>query len=36
MTDVNRDLVEQVFRGAPFIGALGVKLVSPLVTRRMV
>jgi uncharacterized protein (TIGR00369 family) len=28
MTDVNRDLVEQVFRGAPFIGALGVKLVS--------
>jgi uncharacterized protein (TIGR00369 family) len=28
MTDVNRDLVEQVFLGAPFIGALGVKLVS--------
>jgi uncharacterized protein (TIGR00369 family) len=28
MTDVNRDLVEQVFRGAPFIGALGVRLVS--------
>lgn len=28
MTDVNRDLVEQVFREAPFIGVLGVKLVS--------
>ena len=28
MTEVNRDLVEQIFQAAPFIGALGVKLIS--------
>ncbi len=28
MTDVNRDLVEQIFQGALFIGSLGIKLAS--------
>ncbi|SRR6266567_7488620 len=28
MTDGNRDLVEQIFHSAPFIGTLGVKLIS--------
>jgi uncharacterized protein (TIGR00369 family) len=28
MTDTNRSLVEQIFHGAPFIGSLGVKLIS--------
>jgi uncharacterized protein (TIGR00369 family) len=28
MTDDNRDVVEQIFHGAPFIGSLGVKLIS--------